>query len=458
MLFKLILSTFLFSSFVFADVDESVKAAFPRTVQQFLDWEFNANTANDPSSRGQQYFKMEHYEIPLEKLETHFSSSWDPKIEASMIFERDGKEWIRWVINPEDTQMHLQVKNWLDNLGIDSTPKTHFYGALTSSRSMIIIDPEIKTSFSIKVGTNKTGGNWQDKGVNRNQVVKARLASDIQEQVESQFTFKTLGIQKETAGAVIDEIDHGFIIRELGDDFVAGEKYYLPGFSALHEDVGQNLAKLNNATNPADFWNLHYHTPLGRASGEMYAFMGLTFSSAHSQQYLIELDSNMKPTGQIIFRDVADSWAFDAFFERFEETFADSRKIWLTKYMSNSVEIATGTLHGMNAPSWINSTTYAQMNQSFFDGFDQAVHEVTRVPLEDLKHGSHQAASGFSYARRTISNVNTEGWQNYLDYAACFQGKTSLPDGRLCKEVLSYLKNNYFIDFSKCANVYLGVL
>ncbi len=450
----LILIFLMTSSLSFGDDSAKLKEAFPEPVQKFLEWEFHANTANNPSTRGNQYFQMKHFEFPLSELEGHFADTLDPKIRKALIFTKDNQEWIRWVVNSEDTSNYLKVESWLKGKGLDATLKSRFVGALTSSRSMLVSDPKSGAIFSIKVGTNKTGGNWQDKGVNRNQVVKARLANDIQENVERRFAFKNLVIQLETAGGVIADIDHGFIVRELGDDFVSGKKYYLPGFSALNEAVGESISKTNGANNPAKFWTKHYHAPLGKASAEMFSFMGLTFQSAHSQQYLIELDKNMKPTGKIVFRDIADSWAMKPFFEKFEKKFPGIIEIWLNEYMNTNLRVATGTLHGMSNPSWITREIYEDMNKVFFKNFDHVVSEITRVPISSLSPNDISHSFSFSYAQKAISPDGVD-WSNYLDNASCYQGATTMANGTLCTEAVSFLDKIYVKESSKCFDAYL---
>ena len=106
----------------------------------------------------------------------------------------------------------------------------------------------------------------------------------------------------------IKALDQGMIIRMLGELPSRG-KHYIPGFSVLHEEEGKHIAKLNGSDDPAEFWKEHYIKPLGRGIAELFAMTGLAYDSPHSQNFLVELDNNFKPTGKIVFRDLGDSYA-----------------------------------------------------------------------------------------------------------------------------------------------------
>ena len=420
-----------------------VKDEFPENVQKFLEWEFHANSANKPDERLSQFFRVEHFEIPTHLIDNDISDQLDTKIKKSLIFFKDGVEYIRWVINPEDTHYKNELKNFLDSKGIDSTLKSLFAGGLTSSRSMIISDKGTGAIFSIKVGTNKTGGNWQNKGVNGKQVVKARIATTISEKVDEKFNLQNLKVQPETMGGTIKELNHGYIVRELGDDFVSGKKHYLPGFSALNETVGKEIAKINGSDDPAYFWAKHYHEQLGKASAEMFSFFGMSYSSAHSQQYIIELDENFKPTGKIFFRDIADSSAFRNFF--LQHDIKNLESIWMDHHLKDVPWIASGTLDGMTPPSWLKESDYMYMNESFVESFEKKLSVLTRVPKSKLSMGkSSMTMFGYFYKNyHDKRKAFSRAWENYIELAPCFQGREVSKYGKDCKDALSYMPKTY---------------
>ena len=69
----------------------------------------NADAARNPNM-----IPIEHYEIPLDQLEADISKRIPVDVRDSLIFEKDGRKYVRWLINPEDTKWHKEVEKWLD--------------------------------------------------------------------------------------------------------------------------------------------------------------------------------------------------------------------------------------------------------------------------------------------------------------------------------------------------------
>src|SRR3954468_5502541 len=70
--------------------------------------------ANAVSKRSDHAIKIEHFEIPLSVIEKLQSDSSDKGALESLIFKKeDGKQYVRWIINPEDTKWHKDVEKWL---------------------------------------------------------------------------------------------------------------------------------------------------------------------------------------------------------------------------------------------------------------------------------------------------------------------------------------------------------
>ena len=106
---------------------------------------------------------LPHYEIPLRLLNIKSTIDASPNLKESMIFEKNSEPYVRWVVNPEDTQWYLQLEAWMRSHQLDTQRHYYFQGYQTASRSYIAEDPTNRYLFSLKGSTNQTGGKWADK-------------------------------------------------------------------------------------------------------------------------------------------------------------------------------------------------------------------------------------------------------------------------------------------------------
>ena len=296
----LLITTLLFSSCSNNVIRKLTSAnQTPYAVEQLVTWETKANAV---AIRSSEIFNLNHYEIPLDMLSSDFANDLSPDIRDSLIFEKNGESYVRWLINPEDTKWHLEVKKMLLESGIDSTEHSYLKGYLTASRSMIAFNPENGAAFSVKVSTNNTGGNWKDKKQTWDDANQIRKISDWVKDTLKKMDTKNLVIMDEPLGLGIDSLDQGLIVRNL-NDVPTGKHYYLPGFSALHTTEGKLLAQLNGSSDVVKFWEDNYVRPLAKAMAEFSALTGVYYDSPHSQNFMIELDENKKPTGRVVLRD-----------------------------------------------------------------------------------------------------------------------------------------------------------
>ncbi len=183
-------------------------------VQQLVEWETRSNGA---SLRSNEKIALTHFEIPLEKVTADIAESMDPKVYRSLVFERDNRKFVRWVINPEDTKWYLEVAAYLKSKGIDATPQHYFTGYLTSSRSLIVVDPVSGATFSAKASTNNTGGNWTDKKQEFDDAIQARRSSDMVSDVQRKLRFDHMILLEEPGMFGIEGVDQAVLIRSLSD-------------------------------------------------------------------------------------------------------------------------------------------------------------------------------------------------------------------------------------------------
>lgn len=301
--------------------------------------------------------KLSHYEIPLHLLEVSIADlRIDPEVLSSLVFEKNGSTFVRWILNPEDTVFFQQIERYFrDRKGYNLEKKTYFDGYRTASRTYIVEDPETHVQFAVKTSTNKTGGEWQNKRLTPDEAIDAKTMADFLFEQNSRQEFKHFIVMDEPAVFIIPDIHQGMVIRSLGElNNPEGKRIYLPGFSALHDKVGREIAEKNGSKDPYEFWNEHFIKAVGRALGELAARTGLVYESKHAQNFLIELDENLKPTGRIVLRDLSD---LEINFHFVKALFGDDpeilRKIRQKEQISKMMEIGFAPLKGNRDPKWL---------------------------------------------------------------------------------------------------------
>lgn len=405
----------------------------PKNIQQWLLWETNANGV---SSRSSAEISLKHFEIPLSKVESAIGKNLEPNLLKSLIFEKNGERYVRWIINPEDTEWAGDLGAHLRNLGLDSTHYTYFKGYLTASRSLLIHDPIENTFFSAKVSTNKTGGKWQDKKLNAKQAGQTSFMNNEMMEIEKNINLTHSKFMHEPLAFAMAEIDQGMVVRSLEVFTQNPTKYYLPGFSAVHDATGKRIAELNGSNNPAEFWMKHGVEPLAKANAEFVAITGRAPEAGHWQNHLIELDENFKPTGKIIFRDFADADIFKNVQENF--TNKTSLEWWPKNHVKETLSIQSGPLRGNKPPTWLaweDETGLSMQNwlDHYFEVFHQEFSQITGIPLEEIQPRVINDPIGFTRLM-SYENPQSPGWKNYYQFAECLQGKTHTSSGVICPD------------------------
>lgn len=362
-----------------ASLSSSSGLALDAAVKQLVDWE---TTANDIGKRSPEAFPLEHFEIPIRVMVSDLARDLPQNVAADLIFEKNGERYVRWVINPDDTKWHVEIEKYLTNNGLDATRYRYFTGYRTASRTMVAEGPT-GAQFFVKVSTNRTGGNWQDKKFKAADVVVDRATSDLVVKLNSKTGgFKNFVPLPETAGFGILDVDQAMSVRSIGD--MDKGKYYLPGFSALSTEAGGEIARLNGALDPVAFWREHYAEPLGRAIAEYNAYTGLQHTSPHSQNFLIELDAKMKPTGRIVLRDFGDAWYDRQFMKEsgYQKTLLKIQGG--IDAMGDHMVVSVGFVHGSSMPAWLKGRI-GELDKAFFTNYEQEYSKLTGVPIESLQ-------------------------------------------------------------------------
>lgn len=398
-------------------------------VEQLVQWE---TTSNGASLRSPQKVNIYHYEIPLNEttqklLTSDISKNTPPEIINSLIFTKKGTQYLRWIINPEDTKWAPQVEEWLRKNNLDTQKHLYFTGQQTSSRSYIISDPKSKSYFSIKVSTDHAGGLWNDKNLPISDAVDARNLSTIIESVADRMQFNYFVPLIEPFMYGIKDLDQAMVVRLL-NDVAKGTKYYLPVFSALHETTGKEIALLNGSNDPVAYWKEHLVIPLAKAYAEYMAFFGMSYDSPHGQNFLIELDEHKKPTGKIIFKDFSDSYLVKDFYQgSYREKLL---KVFYHDNIKDDLHVSIGLLHGNNPPSWINNYQYKELNETFFKTYEKELSTI--LHLKTTISSVYTWKENFSYySKKYEHNANLK--THFTDWADCLSGAfISKKTGKIC--------------------------
>ncbi|MEO5668872.1 MAG: hypothetical protein ABIR96_12500 [Bdellovibrionota bacterium] len=402
--------------------------ALNKQLTQLVKWETESNAV---AKRSPEKILIENYEIPLSELQTDLAKDLDYRIKSALIFKKDdGKDYVRWIINPEDTKWFKQVESWLKAKNL-STERHHYFDAyMTASRSFVLEDPKTGYAFSGKVSTNVTGGNWKDKHFPIDDAVQIRMATDHVNEVSGKIAFDRLKLLPEPAMFGIADIDQAFGIRALGDA-AEGKRYYIPAFSIMHDETSRMLAAKAGAADVAAYWRENYNKPLAEALAEFTAHFGLTYDSGHGQNFLLELDENMKPTGKVVLRDFADSYAQKEYLQ------ALNWDEFLSKWDADNIvdghlQMSVGILHGNTPPSWMSEQEYARYSVEFFDAYDKKFSSLTGVPVSELKKTPVTGNPGhFSYMTKTY-NTKGPAWNEWRRLAHCLAGSWTARDGSPC--------------------------
>lgn len=383
------------------------------TVEELVDFETKSNAV---AKRSNDAVRIENYEIPLRLLERDISFERLPHAaQNALIFSKNGEKMVRWLINPEDTKWHKELETWMKKNGVSTQRHTYFEGYMTASRSYIVRDPKSDLAFSMKVSTDVTGGNWRDKKQTWDDARQVKISSDYAMKAMEMRTPENFLFMDEPLVFGVKDIDQGMLLRLLGDLNVK-DRVYVPGFSALHEETGRQIAEMNGSKDPAEFWRQHYVRPLGKAIAELYAMTGLSYDSPHSQNFLVELDGDMRPTGKIVFRDLGDSYLTKEIAQAMKATKLLS--VWESGNILNGrASIAQGILHGNEKPSWVSEAMYDSYGKTFFVEFEKELSRITRIPIEELmRDGSHSRSGDYfskGYQLFEAGKAKT-GWTGYI--------------------------------------------
>lgn len=398
----------------YRETSESAEAYRKSTAKPVDVWLGYEGAANAALRRDLRSFPVEHLEIPLSVLSSDFAKDFDPKIQQALLFTApDGTRYVRWVLHPDDRKYGAELESRLRAGRVPFKRGQRFLGRYTASRSLVLEDPESGVSFSAKVSTSNAGGNWSDKKQTGADAMDIRAQDKYLSEALAAKPAKNFVVMRDVGAVMAPGVDQAMVIRSL--EQVQGNKTYLPAFSALHEDVGRQIARQNGSINPTEFWRENLVKPLARAMAELSAEHGMSFESSHSQQFLVEME-NGKPTGRIMFRDMGDVFLQKEFFEG--RRTPDLLKNWEAKYITEKrMDISLSLFNGTPRPSWVSEADAARYAADFFQEFEQEFG--TRTGVSGLKAAPLLKERATFY--KEYSNEGPE-WQKHFTRRAGFTG------------------------------------
>jgi len=271
-------------------------------VEQWGIWERQYNITKFRQS--DQTLAIPYVLLPAERFEIIFLPGSTP---ALISFIKQGSD-IRWFKHPDHENLRWpKAPTPLPYL--KSAPNGSVAGfAHTASRSLFMPPQELANQYcTLKLATDHPHG---PKGVIEPD--KATMKEDINDSIARMKLIASIEavigedpsfiIAKDVA-LVRDKITgEGYSVRDLS--FLKSGHYYLPAFSLPY--AGREIAQLHGA-DPDSFWGKHYAEAVGRLKAKLLLRYGIQMESPNAQNFLIELDSNMMPTGRLVVRDLGDS-------------------------------------------------------------------------------------------------------------------------------------------------------
>lgn len=260
-------------------------------VKQWLLWEQKANF--EIFRKSELPIQVNKSIVNVSEVNIHIMDG-TPNVLKSLIVNDSGISWFK---HPYNTVAKIPYFN--------DTPTDKIPVFLTASRSLALSLGQ--NVFTLKMPTDYPHG---PKG--QYQPGKASTKEDILDginrmeyvnRVDREIGNDSLLIlAKEVAMVADKKTGEGYLFRDLS--FMNDGNYYLPALSIPY--VGREIAKLNNE-DPNQFWQKNYAALLGRAKAKLLLRYGLQMETPNSQNMLIQLDSNLRPTGKIVFRDISDT-------------------------------------------------------------------------------------------------------------------------------------------------------
>ncbi|MGZ3694596.1 MAG: hypothetical protein ACXWQO_10475, partial [Bdellovibrionota bacterium] len=354
-----------------------------------------------PEAKLHQISKQLPHEIPVEGLD---------RAKSYVNFEKDGVPYVRWYLHPLADAKESQIaKLFKEMFGMELAPQSGFAKFhFTSSRSVILFKGSYDDAISVKLSLKAAEGPFKDKTIHLKEYSawsghNAYLA-DVLPNGSPSMTF-----QREPYGLGVGSSagEDAFLFRHLGNNPEKG--YYLPAFSVFDEKVGAAIAKLNGSSDPLAYWEEHLLKPLANGMADLRANAGAEHTSAHSQNLMVELDKNMRPTGRIVLRDF-DFYIDNPVYQKLNRVVKNSEGLVRDGFQPHIFSLRNGLY---TLPSWMREEDYHSWIKKYFADFADHYSQVTGIPrasistkIQKFEDYAHNNVEGDDFLRGGKSNFH----------------------------------------------------
>lgn len=184
-------------------------------------------------------------------------------------------------------------------------PNRFFVAFHTASRT--VMTKIFGRRVSVKMATDFPFGPNSDRQASKTNlgadlkysVARSKAIAEIDEKIGDD---PLLLIQKEIAAVIDKKTRNGYLFRDMTP--LEDGNYYLPGHQLPY--IGKELAEANGQT-VAEYWQKHWAGPIGQLQAKLLIRYGMKVRAVNPQNFLIQLDQEFKPTGVLIWRDLAES-------------------------------------------------------------------------------------------------------------------------------------------------------
>jgi hypothetical protein len=362
---------------------------------------------------------IEYFEIPEDKLKSvrkivEHELELTGKHEAAKLvhFIKDGVPHVRWFLHPLADAENSQIRALINSqFGILLRAQRGFLNFhFTASRSIIVFGDSYDSAISLKLSLPKAEGPFKNKAIHlkeftawsrHNAYIADTLGNKNIDALKLQFEPYGLGVSNSGQ-------EDAFLFRNLNE--LKSGHYLLPAFAILSEE-GAEIARLNGSHNAVEFWEQHFLKPLAFGMAELRARTGAEHTSPHTQNLLVELDSQMRPTGKVVVRDF-DFYIDELAFNKLNRVAKDKNgMIW----PSGTQEIRFNLRNGLNSlPSWFSDADYSNWVEKYFSYYKGRFSQVTGISQFKLfKEGIKKNPGGYAWEPVVDRNYITGGKINF---------------------------------------------
>lgn len=387
--------------------------------EQYLLWEEQANFMGYRNP-------IEAVDIPLVSVpidELHIKSFGDTPDEIGQLFTNG--EFLNYPLHPNNKDPRVAYRN--------SAKTGSWDGRYTASRTMVIWSKDRKKAYGLKMPTNHPHGNIV-------QTSKTNLEGELETSIKDTQYVNTISTQMKDPREALTFLNElltvtvrhdrrsGFILRDLSplqDGF-----YYMPAFAVPF--LGREIADYHDVPY-ATFWQKHYTEAMGKILADLFLYYGLTAITPIPQNFVIQLDHNLMPTGKIIVRDLADYTYRSSIVRPLLTTLEFQHHITSLPEMPEFEKAMDHVFFGLDVPEsqmtndeladWKNAFRVALLSRIFEILKEPIPKEIKTTRIEDILNyllstpGQYKLSSLYS---KEIFNTNKRTWF-----------------GKLCDKILS---------------------